>query len=68
MLQRSPSLVARQTPTNSQEAMLTSELSRMPAETIMAAKTSLGIAADKDLHSLTYQDKVFCCHFEWKIR
>jgi collagen type III alpha len=57
MLQRSPSLVARQTPTNSQEALLNNELIRMPTETITSIKATLGLG-DKELHTLGFQDKV----------
>lgn len=67
MLQRSPSLVARQTPTNSQDAMLNHELGRMPTEIVTNAKTILGLG-DKDLHSLSFQDKVFHSHIYWKVR
>jgi hypothetical protein len=57
MLQPSPSLVARQTPTNSQEALLNNELIRMPTETITSIKATLGLG-DKELHTLGFQDKV----------
>lgn len=68
MLQRSPSLVARQTPTNSQEAALNNELGRVSTEALTAVRQALGLA-DKDMHSLGFQDKVFhfhCC-LCWKI-
>jgi collagen type III alpha len=58
MMQRSPSLVARQTPSNDPNmGMLHQELNRVPAEALAAVKVSLGLG-DKELHSLSFQDKV----------
>jgi len=58
MMQRSPSLVARQTP-NSQEMLnqLNHDLARIPTDLVTMAKNTLGIA-DKELHLLSYPDKV----------
>ncbi|KAG2031653.1 hypothetical protein BDR03DRAFT_91696 [Suillus americanus] len=58
MMQRSPSLVARQTPSNDPNpGILNQELSRIPTELVTAAKTAIGFG-DKELHSLNFQDKV----------
>ncbi|KAG1787495.1 uncharacterized protein HD556DRAFT_1246775 [Suillus plorans] len=57
MMQRSPSLVARQTPSNDPNlGMLNQELSRLPTEAVTAVKAAMGFG-DKELHSLSFQDK-----------
>ncbi|KAG2364676.1 hypothetical protein BDR07DRAFT_1608004 [Suillus spraguei] len=57
VMQRSPSLVARQTPSNDPNlAMLHQELGRLPPDVVSAVKGQLGLG-DKDMSSLSMQDK-----------
>jgi collagen type III alpha len=68
MMQRSPSLVARQTPSNDPNmGMLHQELNRVPADALSAVKVAMGFG-DKELHSLSFQDKVLALSsLLWKL-
>ena len=57
MMQRGPSFVPRQPPVNPQEAGLNAELSRLPRTIVNSLKQELNVG-DKDLYSLSFEDKV----------
>ena len=57
MMQHSPSFAARQPPTNPREAQLNAELNRLPQAVVNSLKHELNMG-DKDLHSLSVEDKV----------
>ena len=57
MIQRSPSMAARQQPTNIHEAQYNNELNRLGPAIVNAVKQELNLG-DKDSHSLTFEDKV----------
>lgn len=56
-MQPSPSLMHRQTPVNPHEPALNAEISRLPTNLLTNIRQDLGIQ-DKDLGSLTYDEKV----------
>jgi hypothetical protein len=63
VMQRSPSLMDRQTPVNPHEASLNSELSRLPTSVLTSIRQELGVH-DKELQSLTFEEKVISFSFE----
>lgn len=56
-MQRSPSMIDRQTPANNAEASLNAELSRLPTNFLTSIMQELGMH-DKELHSFTLDEKV----------
>lgn len=63
MMQRSPSLMGRQTPVNTPESSLNTELSRLQTSILTSIRQELGVH-DKELQSLTFEEKVI--HFRSK--
>ncbi|KAG6381807.1 hypothetical protein JVT61DRAFT_416 [Boletus reticuloceps] len=56
VMQRSPSLMDRQTPVNHHESNLNAELSRLPTNILTSIRQDLGVL-DKELQSLTFDEK-----------
>ena len=63
VMQRSPSLMDRQTPVNPHEGNLNAELSRVPTNMLTSIRQELGVH-DKELQSLTFEEKVISFSFE----
>ena len=63
VMQRSPSLMDRQTPVNPHESSLNAELSRLPTTVLTSIRQELGVH-DKELQSLTFEEKVISYSFE----
>ena len=62
-MQPSPSLMDRQTPVNPHEGSLNLELSRLPTNILTSIRQELGLH-DKELQSLTFDEKVISFPFE----
>ncbi|KAF8141382.1 hypothetical protein EV363DRAFT_1412840 [Boletus edulis] len=56
VMQRSPSLMDRQTPVNHHESNLNAELSRLPTNILTSIRQDMGVL-DKELQSLTFDEK-----------
>jgi len=62
-MQRSPSMMDRQTPVNPHEGSINAELSRLPTNILASIRQELGVL-DKELQSLTFEEKVISYSFE----